>query len=198
MLDYKILISIITIILMFVAYIPYIKDTLNNKTVPHTFTWLIWVFTVGITFALQVKGGAGVGSLITLVLFIVCFYIFILGLYKKNKDITWLDVVFFILSLLSLFLWLVIKKPVLSIIIIVIVDVLAFVPSIRKSWNNPYSETLSMFQIVTIRHALSIFALQQYNILTWLSPVASTIANLIFVIILISRRKILLKKRLSS
>ncbi|HAQ02710.1 TPA: hypothetical protein DCS03_01025 [Candidatus Nomurabacteria bacterium] len=195
MLDYKILISIITIILMFVGYIPYIKDTINNKTIPHTFTWLIWVFTVGITFALQVKGGAGIGSLVTLVLFIVCFYIFILGLYKKNKDITWLDIIFLIFSLIALLLWLVAKQPVLSIVIIVIVDVLAFVPTIRKSWNNPHSETLSLFEIVTIRHALSIFALQQYNILTYLSPVASTLANLIFVIILIVRRKKLLKKK---
>ncbi|HBU66816.1 hypothetical protein A2467_02600 [Candidatus Nomurabacteria bacterium RIFOXYC2_FULL_36_8] len=180
---------------MFVGYIPYIKDTINNKTIPHTFTWLIWVFTVGITFALQVKGGAGIGSLVTLVLFIVCFYIFILGLYKKNKDITWLDIIFLIFSLIALLLWLVAKQPVLSIVIIVIVDVLAFVPTIRKSWNNPHSETLSLFEIVTIRHALSIFALQQYNILTYLSPVASTLANLIFVIILIVRRKKLLKKK---
>lgn len=106
-----------------------------------------------------------------------------------KKDITKLDTVFFILSLVALFLWLVAKQPVLSVILVASTDMLGFVPTIRKSWNKPYSETLFLYELNTIRHGLSLLALEQYNIVTWLYPVSWTIANGLFSVMLIIRRK---------
>lgn len=189
--DYKILISILAIVLTFVAYIPYILDTLKGKTIPHSFTWLVWSLASGITFGLQTTGGAGYGSWVALAVSVICFTIFIIGLFKKNKDITRTDFIFLFLSLVALYFWLIVEQPVWSVILIVTVDILGFIPTIRKSWNHPYSETLSTFKLNTFRHLLNIFALQRYSLLTWLSPVVWVFANGIFVIILMVRRKAL-------
>ncbi|MDD2822862.1 MAG: hypothetical protein PHQ59_02150 [Candidatus Daviesbacteria bacterium] len=185
----KIYISLIAIFLTFFGYVPYIRDTLKQKTSPHVYTWFIWGLVAAITFGLQVSAGAGTGSWVTLGIVLSCSTIFILGLRNGKKDITKIDTTFFILSLIALFLWLVIKQPVLSIILVSIVAVLGYIPTIRKSWNKPYSETLFSYQLNTFRHSLSFFALQEYSIITWLYPISLAIANGLFTLILIIRRK---------
>lgn len=189
MYDYKSIISVVAVVLTALGYAPYIRDILKRKTVPHTFTFFIWGFASLITYALQVFGGAGVGSWVTLAASLICIGIFFLGLKYGNKEITRSDIVFFVLSLVALFLWLVVKQPVWSVILIVLVDILGFAPTVRKSWNKPYSETLFTYELCVVRHGLSIFALQQFNTLTLLYPIVWTLANLVFSITLILRRQ---------
>jgi len=189
MYDYKTIITISAVILNFVAYFPYIRDILKGKTTPHVFTWFIWGLVTAIIFALQLNGGAGVGSWITCATAVTCFFVFFLGLRTGNKNITHSDIVFLILSLGSLFLWLGVNQPVLSVILACTTDMLGFIPTIRKSWNDPHSETVSLYGINTVKHGISIAALQQYSIITWLYPVTWTIANAVFALILVIRRR---------
>jgi len=186
---YKTIIAIITVILVFYAYIPYIIDILKKKTIPHVFSYFIFGLTSSIIYALQVKGGAGAGSWVTLFVALFCIFIFFLSLKIGDKDITLSDIVFLILALVSLSFWLVVEKPVLAIIFIILVEILGFIPTVRKSWNRPNTETLSLYTISTIRHLLAIFALSKFNILTILNPVAWALANGLFGLILIIRRK---------
>ncbi|HBQ51260.1 hypothetical protein A3B42_01445 [Candidatus Daviesbacteria bacterium RIFCSPLOWO2_01_FULL_38_10] len=187
--DIKTIISITAIILTFIGYIPYLRDTLQGKTTPHVYTWFIWGFVTAIAFGLQVEGGAGVGSWVTIVVAIICFTIFLLGMRSGKKDIALSDTIFFVLSFVALFLWLIAKQPVLSVILTSTIDLLGFAPTVRKSWNKPHSETLFTYELSTLRHGLSILALQQYSIVTWLYPVSWTFANALFSLILIIRRK---------
>lgn len=185
----KTIISLTAVVLAFVAYIPYLRDTLKGKTTPHIYSWFIWGFLTAIIYALQVNAGAGVGSWVTLSVALISFLIFFLGLRNGKKDITKSDTLFFILSLITLFLWLITKQPILSVVLAVSIDMLGFFPTIRKSWKKPYSETLSLYELNSFRHLLSIFALQKYNIVTWLNPVVWTLANGLFSLILIIRRR---------
>lgn len=185
----KTILSIIAILLTFIGYMPYIRDTLRKKTTPHIYTWFIWGLVTTIAYGLQVSAGAGVGSWVTLAIAIICFFIFALGMRNGKKDIAKSDTVFFILSFIALFLWLILSKPVLSVILVSSIDMLGFVPTIRKSWNKPYSETLFSYELNFFRHGLSVLALQQYSIVTWLYPVTWVVANGLFSIMLIIRRK---------
>lgn len=194
--DGKTIISLVAVFLTVVGYIPYLRDTVKGKTTPHVYTWFIWGTVTTIAYALQVSGGAGVGSWVTLTVAIIAYIIFALGLRNGNTDITRSDTVFFVLSLAAIFLWLVAKQPVLSVILVSTIDMLGFIPTIRKSWNKPYSETLFMYELSAFRHGLSIFALQQYSIVTWLYPVSWAFVNALFSLMLIFRRKAILKKKM--
>ena len=68
--EFKTVISIIAVLLTFIGYIPYVRDTLSGKTTPHVYTWFIWGLVTAIAYGLQVSGGAGVGSWVTLVVVI--------------------------------------------------------------------------------------------------------------------------------
>ena len=94
LMDFKIAVSVISVILVFVGYGPYIFDILKKKTTPHTFTFLVWSIASSITWALQVYGGAGVGAWITFFVSCVCIFIFFLSLKYGEKHITSSDVVF--------------------------------------------------------------------------------------------------------
>lgn len=194
--DSKTIISLVAVVLTIIGYIPYLRDTLKRKTTPHVYTWFIWGTVTAIAYALQVSGGAGVGSWVTLAVAIIAYIIFVFGLRNGNTDITRSDTVFFVLSLVAIFLWLVAKQPVLSVILASTIDMLGFIPTIRKSWNKPYSETLFMYELSAFRHGLSLFALQQYSIVTWLYPLSWAFANALFSLMLIFRRKAMLKKKI--
>ena len=192
MLFLKPLIGIIAVILTFTGYIPYIRDVLKGKTTPHTYSWFLWGFVTAIAFALQLSDKGGPGVFVTLAAAIMCAMVFTLGIVRNGpKDITLIDTVFIALAFIALALWLFAKQPVISAILITLTDLLGFAPTIRKTWNKPYSETLSFYILNTARFVLAIFALERYTIITALYPMAWLIANGLFAIMLIIRRRII-------
>jgi hypothetical protein len=164
-------------------------DVVRGKTKPHAFTWFPTALTAFIAFGLQLEGGAGIGAWPMFVMVFICFAVFLLSLWRGTRDITISDGIMLVISLLALYLWLVVKQPLLSLFLITFSEIMSFGPTIRKSWKDPYSETITLYQVSTVRHALSIVALEKINLLTALYPVAWTLTNLFIAIFLFIRRK---------
>lgn len=185
----KDVIGITAVILTFVGYIPYIQDTIKGKTKPHIYSWFIWAFVTFIIFALQILGKGGAGAFVTLATAILCLTIFILGLKNGQKDITKFDTATFIVALIAIFVWIFAKQPAISNLLIITINTLANLPTIRKSWNNPYSETLFTWEMGAIRNLLGLIALANYSLLTWLYPATNLLINILVSTLLIVRRK---------
>lgn len=181
--------GIIAVVITFVGYAPYVLDTIKGKTRPHIFSWFTWGFVTFIIFALQVLGHGGAGTYTTLATAILCSGIFILGLRNGKKDITKFDTVTFVISLIATGIWIFAKQPVISTLLIVTINTLANLPTIRKSWKDPHSETLFTWEMGAVRNFLGLLALQSYSLLTWLYPVTNLIINIIESSLLIYRRK---------
>ncbi|MEK7070183.1 MAG: hypothetical protein AAB966_00070, partial [Patescibacteria group bacterium] len=94
-----------------------------------------------------------------------------------TKDIKTIDKIFFAGALLAIIPWYLTKDPTLSVIMITTIDVLAFFPTIRKTINDPTSETFFMYALNLFRHSISILALATYNISTVLFPAAILVMN---------------------
>lgn len=185
----KELLGAIAVVLTILGYIPYIRDTLKGKTTPHVYTWFLWSLVSYIAFALQISDKAGPGAYLTFTAATVTLIISILGLRQGKRDITFSDTVFLILALIALVLWLFAKQPTASIILVSIVDVLAFVPTIRKSWKKPQEETLSSYATNTVRFAIGIAALERYTLVSSLYPFIWLVANGLFSLYLVIRRQ---------
>ena len=190
MYEAKNILGIVATILVFIGYIPYLRDMMKGKTKPHLYSWILWAFVTAIAFALQFTGGAGSGSFVTLAAALMCLAVIALGLTQKNKiKIIKMDTVFLVLAFIALGLWLIARQPVLSIILATIVDLLGFVPTIRKSWNQPYSENLPFYYLNSARFGLAVIALQTYSMVTALYPISWLVADSLFALMLIIRRK---------
>ena len=181
-------IGVVTVILAFLGLIPYIVDIFKNKTKPHIFTWAVWAIITILAFIGQWQSGAGAGSWTTGVTSLMTIFIAIISFKYGIKDITKSDTIIFIAALLAVIPWYLTKNPTLSIIILTIIDVLAFIPTIRKTIKYPESETLSSYILHTIRHGLSIAAISTYSISTYLFPGALAIMNLIIALIIFKSR----------
>lgn len=136
----KEVISGIAVVLTFIAYIPYYRDVLKGKTHPHVYSWSLWGLLTVLLVALQIKGGAGPATWVTAAAGLLCIGVVFLSLKGDKKDITKSDTIVAILSLIAIGFWLVADQPVVSIILVIIADGLAFIPTIRKSWHKPHSE----------------------------------------------------------
>jgi uncharacterized protein with PQ loop repeat len=93
--EIKNIIGILAVILTFIGYIPYLRDILKGKTIPHVYSWFLWGFVTAIAFALQMSDKAGMGAFVTLAAAIMCTTVFFLGVLRKGKkDITTSDTIF--------------------------------------------------------------------------------------------------------
>lgn len=191
MIEIKSTVGIIAVALVFIGYIPYIRDIIKGKTIPHVYSWILWEFVGGITFALQISYGAGFGAYVTLAAELMGATVVVLSLllHRSKFDITKMDTIFFLLAFVSLGFWLWAKQPVVSIILATVTELLGFAPTIRKTWHKPYSETLSLYTLNTLRFGLAFAALQHYSFITAMYPITWSIANGFFAIMLIVRRR---------
>ena len=179
---------------VFVAYIPYVRDVLRGKTKPHVYSWFIWGLLSLLVAGLQLQEGAGPGAYMTLAAGFVSFFIFFLGLRNGKKDITKTDTAVFILALFATGIWLLAEQPLTSMILLVGAGTLGSIPTFRKSWHKPHSETLFYWAISPFRHALSMGAITSYNAVTLLNPLVWVVINSVMSVMLIFRRRSLAKK----
>ena len=187
---FKSLLGAVAICLTFIGYIPYLRSILYGKTVPHVFSWLIWLLNDCLIFALQITHGAGVGSFVILSAGILSIAVLILTVRKQRKqDITISDILFSVIALFALVVWIFAKKPLLSTLLIISVDLFALAPTIRKSWHKPHSENATFYAIHSIRFVLTLLALQSYTLITALHPIVWLLVNGLFALMLVFRRK---------
>ncbi|KKQ24519.1 MAG: hypothetical protein US40_C0003G0061 [Candidatus Roizmanbacteria bacterium GW2011_GWC2_37_13] len=181
-------IGLVTVILVFVSIIPYIIDIFRNKTKPHMFTWMIWTLTTSLTFFGQWQKGAGAGSWTTATAGLLVVFIALISIKKGSKDIAKFDVIMLVAALLAIFPWMLTKDPTLSVVILTAIDVSGFFPTIRKTIKNPESETFISYVINAIRHSLSIFAIANYNLVTYIYPACLAVMNIIVLSIILKSR----------
>jgi hypothetical protein len=192
MFEIKTILSLIAVILTFVGYAPYIRSLAKNHTKPHIYSWFIWSLDGFIIFALQFTHGAGPGSFVVLAASLLALTVLFLTILNKGKrDITLIDTIFTVLALLALIVWLFAKQPLISVILIMIVDVLGFLPTVRKSWHGPFTENAAFYAINVMRFAMALTALQAYSIITALYPAVWLIINALFTVMLVLRRKVI-------
>ena len=187
----KIISAILATILGTYAFFPYIRDILKNKTKPHLYTWLIWTIGQTVAVAGLWYGDGGIGAIELTVGTFFVFIIFLLSFKYGTKNIKWTDKAFLLASLVAIAIWVGLDNAFLSIAFICLIDFLGFIPSFRKSWYEPWSETTSSWALFSIGNIFAIIALKEYNFLTVGYLITITINNLALLIVcLIRRRKI--------
>ena len=177
-------IAIIASLLAIVGNVPYLTDIVRKKVQPHPYTWFVWSIVSCIIFFGQVAKGAGVGALPTAASEIFTIIIFFFSLRYGFKKIRHLDTFFLIIALLGIIPWILTKDPTISVIIAVSIDLFAFIPTIRKTWINPKTETPVLYSMNVLRHILMLFSLQAYNIATTLHSIVMIITNSLMTLII--------------
>jgi hypothetical protein len=176
-------VAIIAAALAFVGNISYLKSVFSGKVQPHPYTWFIWSIVSMTTFIGALVKGAGIGALPTGVSegFTVVIFLFSLKYLFQGRagHIRAVDNYFLAICLLGLVPWALTKDPTVSVVIVVLIDIVAFIPALRKTWAHPHSEKPLLYETNVVRHALTLFSLQAYNIATMFHSIAMICTNTI-------------------
>lgn len=121
----------------------YIKDTITGRVRPNKVSWLMWsvapliatfaALSKGVTWAVLPVFMSGFGPLLIL---LVSFFS-----KKAYWKLTVFDYFCGFFSILALVLWLITKEANIAIIFAIISDGFAAVPTLRKAWTNPETES---------------------------------------------------------
>ena len=189
---YKEVLSVIAIALTFMAFFPYIRSIIQGTIKPHVFSWIIWGTTTFVVFLAQLEGKGGVGVWPIGISGVITIFIALLA-YMKHADIsiTRIDWVFFISAMSSLPFWYLTSDPFWAVVVLTTVDVFGFGPTIRKSYNHPYSESLLFFALFTARNFIVIIALENYSVTTVLFPAVIAVACMLLMGMIAYRRRVL-------
>ncbi len=184
----KISSALIVVILSTFCYLPYLRDIINRKTTPHIYSWLIWSILQTIGTVTIIADGGGYGALGIGIGTIFCITIFILSFTYGTKNITRFDIACLFGSCFAILTLLFSKDLIYSVVLISLIDLLAFLPTYRKGYEEPYSETISTYFISTISGILSLIAIENYSLITVPYLLSITLSNAIFTLIILLRR----------
>jgi len=190
MVMYKEFLSVVAIALTFIAFFPYIRSVLSEKTRPHVFSWVIWGSTTFVVFLAQLADKGGAGAWPIGVSGVITIYVAFLAYIKKSdSSITRTDWLFFISAMSALPFWYFTSDPLWAVVILTTVDVAGFGPTFRKAYDRPFEEHLTFFALVAARNIIAIFALAHYSITTVLFPAVTALACIIFIVMVMYRRR---------
>ena len=163
----KIIASTIATGIAVIAYIPYLIDMFRGKNKPHLYTWISIFLITAIVAYIQLISGSGIGAVpIILGVFvdaIILFYCFRFG----TKDVVFMDKICLAISIIGVISYpILITRPIISLTIVTIAEVISFIPTVRKTRNDPYSESLTSYYLIMVKLILILVALQKYNLLT--------------------------------
>lgn len=189
--ELKTILAVIAVVLGFIGYVPYIKDTLTGKTKPHAFSWLVWTVLTAIAFFAQLAKGGEAGAWATGMSALLCLVITALAFKQGEKDIKPIDWLSLVAAGIGLVLWKISNDPLMTVILITLVDVAGYLPTFRKAFHKPHEETVSQYILAALKWIISFAALSSINLTTVLFPAAVALLNTIFSIMVLVRRKTL-------
>jgi len=189
----KFIIAIVATALTVFGFIPYFRDIFKKKTKPHLYTWLIWIITQGTATVALLYGGGKFGGFSLIVGTILVSIIFLLSFKYGTKDITKSDKLVLALALLAILIWWQLDNPIIAVLMVSAIDGAGYIPTIRKSFKSPWSETLSYWAIMAATDLLTIIANEKFNLLTVTYLATLFVLNMTVVLVCFFRRRIVQK-----
>jgi hypothetical protein len=179
----------LSLVVSVIGYAPYIAAIVKRQCRPHAFSWITWTLTGSLAYAAQGSRDAGPGAWVTGFAVVACAAISWLALRYGERRITRIDKILFSLSLAAIPLWVLTKDPLWSVVLLVAISYLGFLPTFRKTYYYPYDEIAFFYVSVIVKFLLGIAALDQYSLVTVLCPLNSVIINSVFLAMMFWRRR---------
>ncbi|MCX6757629.1 MAG: hypothetical protein NTZ44_01980 [Candidatus Nomurabacteria bacterium] len=185
----KIIFSILSSIFAVLCFVPYTRDIFKRKTTPHIYSWLIWTILQGTGALIMFKDGANLGVLSLSIGALLCSFVFILSFKYGTKNIKIFDTICLIGALIAICFWVFLDQPLISVTLISIIDFVGFLPTLRKSYFEPHSETLSTYVLSSLSTLCALIALSHYSLTTTIYLSSLVITNAVCSLILFTRKR---------
>ena len=157
----------------------YVRDTWRGATAPNRVTWTLWGVEPLLAFAVQRQEHVGWASLMTLVLGLSPIAVLVASFHdpKSVWRIGRFDVVCAVISVVGLVVWVTSHKPTLALVAFVSADAVAALPTLKKSFTHPESESRWNYLSVALFAIITLLTLRQFTTATALFPLSILVMN---------------------
>ncbi len=177
--------SVISGVLFFVAYVPYIRAILNRKATPSKASWIIWasidIITVAGMFAKHTLNGQIIGAALGSVM--VAF----LTLKYGEPGWTKLDKFCLFGALLGIVLWLTFDNPVLAIMTSMTMVFIGGIPTLKSAWRDTNNEDPVAWTLFWLSCVVAMFAIPRWTLADAAQPITFTVFETIMMYLLFIR-----------
>src|SRR3989344_10830 len=170
----------------------YIKDILQGgETKPNAVSFFLWTVLQAIALIAQIEAGASLSVVLMFFVTINTAIVTVLAVvgygYQKYGKV---DFLCFISAVAAIALWQVTGNPVLAIILAIVGDFLAALPTIVKTYREPRSEHLTAWAFVTAASALGVLSTDRLDAANLAFPLYLVVGNgSIFALAYFGRKK---------
>ncbi len=171
------LLGIIGGLLALLSAVPYIRDILKGSTKPNRVTWVIWVTLQVIALGAQIASGGRDSLLLTIGDLMASSTIMFLSFWKGDSNWHWIDKAALVGAAVGIILWYTLHQPIWALVITVFIDFCGLVPTLRKSYANPGSETLATWLMVGSGAVLGAISVGHLNLTLLIYPIYLVLAN---------------------
>ena len=143
----------------------YVIETLKGRAKPNRVTWFLWALAPLLAASAQFREGVGLIALSTFMNGFMPLLVLIASL--MNKKAFWqasrFDYLCGSVSLFALILWLSTGKGLLAILLSVLADLMAALPTISKSFYQPETEHSITFLLAFIASSLTLLTIKDWK-----------------------------------
>ena len=185
------IIGIVGGLIFILGDIPYVLDTIKGKTKPHRTTWLIFFLLDLIYLFNQYALGATSSLYLVFAWTIMTLLIFILSIKNGIGGFEKLDLICLVGAITGLILWWVLKTPLLSVFCNILVSLIGYIPTYKKVYLKPYTETEISWLTSAVAAILSAVSIGSLNIKLLILPMYSFITTFsVFAFIKLRKNKL--------
>ena len=185
----ELILTTIIIAMSLYGYVVYGIETKRKVLRPRAVTWLIWAILGTCVSYLQLKHGAGLGAVVTIVAAGANYVLAGMAWHYGHKNIHPIDVVSCLAAVGVLVLWAIASDGVTT-VFATMTYLFGFLPTYERAWRKPYDENITPFVTNTLKYALSLLVIGNIVIETALYPAILTIFNATFLVAVLIRRKL--------
>lgn len=169
--------------------LPYIIDILKNKTHPNIVSWGTWTLLNAISAAAAYGSGATETAIFSTFSAAITGVIVILGIKKGVKKYTRFDVICQVAALVGIIAWQLTAQPSLAVLIALLVNMLATLPTLRHAWNSPHAETWQAFATGFVASILTLASISDYTFVSLAFPLHLAFNGLLLTWVILYRRR---------
>ncbi len=155
-----------------IAYIPFIRGTIQGEVVPNRASWLVWFVQDVLLAASAIMAGVGPAAVMPVVWGLGAGAMLILSVTKGTPGaFTGLEKACLVLSGLGLLLWATTGSPRLALVAGVSAACIGGLPTVVKAWVKPWTETMSGWSLLTLGTVFSSLAIREWTFDSGLLPI---------------------------
>ena len=150
-------------VINFVGGLSYVRAILKGEATPNRVTWLLWAFVPLIAGAAQLRSGVGMSTLVVMSVGAspACVVIASFLVHKGSWRLGTFDYICGACALAALALWAMTGDPVTAIVLSIVGDAAAALPTLRKAWLAPETEDRLAYVLALIGMIFGILSVRE-------------------------------------